>query len=61
MSHALEARVRRFQELIAKGFYYRRMNFNLYMLKAGFRKGHGRYVKLEKWELRNHTENWVFF
>lgn len=56
----IEARIRRFQELVAMGYYYRRMNFTLYILKASFRKGGGRYVKLEKWDRRRIHEDWCF-
>lgn len=56
----IEARIRRFQQLIAKGRYYRLMNFTLTILKASFRKGGGRYVKLDKREQKCIDEVWCF-
>ncbi len=58
---ALEQRVLRFQELITKGKYYRIMNFNLDLIRIRFRKGNGKFLKPEKWEMRNYEENFCFY
>ncbi len=57
----LEQRVLRFQELITKGKYYRIMNFNLDLIRIRFRKGSGKFLKPEPWEIRNYEENWGFY
>lgn len=57
----LEHRVKRFQELVDKGKYYRIMNWNLALLRQCFRKGKGKFVKPEPWEILNHYENFGFF
>jgi hypothetical protein len=57
----LEHRVLRFQELITKGKYYRIMNFNLDLIRIRFRKGKGKFLKPEPWEMRNYEENFCFY
>jgi hypothetical protein len=57
----LEHRVLRFQELITKGKYYRIMNFNLDLIRIRFRKGNGKFLKSEPWEIRNYEENFCFY
>jgi len=58
---ALEHRVLRFQDLIAKGKYYRIMNFNLDLIRIRFRKGNGKFSKPNPWEMRNYEENFCFY
>ncbi len=58
---ALEQRVLRFQELITKGKYYRIMNFNLDLIRIRFRKGNGKFLKPDLWEMRNYEENFCFY
>ncbi len=64
MTHCLsplDYRIQLFQELIQKGFYYRLKNFNLDLIKIRFRKGKGKFLKPEPWEMRNYKENFVFY
>jgi hypothetical protein len=58
---ALEKRVLRFQDLITKGKYYCIMNFNLDIIRIRFRKGNGKFLKPEAWEIRNYQENFCFY
>jgi hypothetical protein len=53
----IEERVRRFQDLIAKGTYYRIMNWNLYVLRRSFWAGGGKFKKPDVWEVRNYRED----
>jgi hypothetical protein len=57
----LEHRILRFQDLISKGKYYRIMNFNLDIIRIQFRKGKGKFLKPEEWEIRNYEENFCFY
>ncbi len=57
----LDYRIQLFQELIQKGFYYRLKNFNLDLIKIRFRKGKGKFLKPEPWEMRNYQENFCFY
>ncbi len=57
----LDYRIQLFQELIQKGFYYRLKNFNLDLIKIRFRKGKGKFLKPEAWEMRNYEENFCFY
>ncbi len=57
----VECRVKLFQELIKKEKYYRIMNFNLDLIKIQFRKGNGKFLKPEDWEIRNYEENFCFY
>lgn len=57
----LDYRIKRFQDLIAKGKYYRIMNWNLGLIQQCFWKGKGVFVKPNMWEIRNHTENFSFY
>jgi hypothetical protein len=57
----LEHRVQLFQELVSKGLYYRIKNFNLDLIKIRFRKGKGKFLKPEPWEMRNYQENFCFY
>ena len=58
---SLDHRILRFQDLIAKGIYYRIMNFNLDLIRIRFRKGNGKFIKPESWEMRNYEENFCFY
>jgi hypothetical protein len=58
---ALEQRIKLFQELIQKGYYYRLKNFNLDLIRIRFRKGNGKFLKPESWEIRNYEENFCFY
>ncbi len=58
---ALEQRIKLFQELIQKGYYYRLKNFNLDLIRLRFRKGNGKFLKPEPWEMRNYQENFCFY
>jgi hypothetical protein len=53
----IEERVRLFQDLIAKGIYYRIMNWNLYVIRRSFREGGGKFKKPEDWQVRNYRED----
>jgi hypothetical protein len=57
----LETRILRFQELVSKGKYYQIMNFNLDLIRILFRKGNGKFLKPEEWEMRNYEENFCFY
>jgi hypothetical protein len=57
----LEYRIQLFQELISKGKYYRLKNFNLDLIRLRFRKGKGKFLKPEPWEMRNYEESFVFY
>lgn len=57
----LEYRIKRFQELVDKGKYYRIMNWNLALIRKCFWKGRGKFVKPEPWEILNHYENFSFY
>ena len=57
----IDYRIRRFQELILMGKYYRIMNWNLSLIRKCFWKGKGKFIKPESWEIRNHREDFGFF
>ena len=57
----IDYRICRFQDLISKGKYYRIMNWNLALIRKCFWKGRGKFIKPKKWEIRNHSEDFVFF
>lgn len=57
----LDYRIKRFQDLIAKGKYYRIMNWNLSLIRKCFWKGNGKFIKPDRCEIRNHCEDFGFF
>jgi hypothetical protein len=61
-SNALEHRVARFQYLINEhDIYYRIMNFNLDIILDRFRKGNGKYINPQKWEIINYLDGTWFY
>jgi hypothetical protein len=59
--NSYEQRIIRFQELIAKGEYYRIMNWNLALIQKCFWKGNGKFSKPNCLEIENHIENFCFY
>jgi hypothetical protein len=57
----IDYRIKRFQELIDKGKYYRIMNWNLVLIRKCFWKGNGKFIKPDQRELLNHYEDFGFF
>jgi len=57
----IENRIQRFQELVAKGKYYKLMNFNLYILRMCSKKGRGKFMALNASEYMNYEEDINFY
>jgi len=57
----IEHRIKLFQELVKKGIYYRIKNFNLDIIVLQFRKGKGKFLKPDAWEIENYEENFGFY
>ncbi len=58
---SLDHRILRFQDLIAKGKYYQIMNLNLDLIRIRFRKGNGKFLKPEPWEMLKYEKNFCFY